>query len=392
MKVTTVVMDEKQRWLLASVLLNLLLSVAKLAWGGIAGSTIVLADGIHSISDVIGALLIFLALRYAGHKSSRFPMGLNKLEDFAATLGGVAIFFAGYAIIRSVFFDSGIRTPENTLPTLLFMSAIIVAQAVFFRLEIKAATRLRSPGVRADAVNWLGDIGAGSVVVVGILGHAFGVPYAQEAAVVVIVLMIFKGGYEVLRDGLLSLLDASADLRTVDTARKLIEKHSEITSVDKLYVRKAGSTLLASISLQVKEKNTANAHQLMDRIERELRENIAGLGMITIHYEPEHHQYKKIVTLLDADKQTIAQQFARAPWIHFQDIGPDGKVLHQSLIENPYAKDRQGKAVRLAAYLIKRNVDVLIFDPEHFEEDIRILLDSAGIEVRNSRTGLDSEG
>ncbi len=65
--------DEKQRWLFFSTLLNAALAAAKLGWGWMMGSTLVVADGIHSISDVFGALLIFLALFFAAHKSERFP-------------------------------------------------------------------------------------------------------------------------------------------------------------------------------------------------------------------------------------------------------------------------------------------------------------------------------
>ena len=384
--------DEKQRWLLASTLLNLFLSVAKLAWGWMAGSTIVTADGIHSISDVIGALLIFMAIRYAGHKSARFPMGLNKLEDFAATLGGAGIFVAGYAIVHSVFFENGIRTPEHIGPTLTFMLIIITVQAVFYRAEIKAAARFRSPGIHADAVNWLGDIGAGSVVVIGILGHAFSVPHAQEIAVVVIVLMIFKGGYEVLRDGLLSLLDASADLGTVEMARGIIERHTDVTGIDKLYIRRSGSAFLASISLRVKERNTSRAHQLMDTLEQELHEHIEGLDVITIHYEPEQHPFTKVATLLDDDRKTLSRKFARSPWIRIQEFGHDGNLLQQTEVANPYATEPRGKAVRLAARLIRENVDVLVFDPEAFEEDISMLLDSAGIEVRQGKAPVAEDG
>lgn len=95
--------DEKQRWFLASTLLNTALAATKVGWGLVMESTLVTADGIHSISDVFGALLILLALYFSAHRSERFPYGLHELEDMAALLSGLGILFAGYEIIRSFF-------------------------------------------------------------------------------------------------------------------------------------------------------------------------------------------------------------------------------------------------------------------------------------------------
>ena len=104
---------EKRRWMLGSIGLNSLLALAKLGWGLFSGSTVVLADAIHSLSDVLGAVLVYVAVRLAPHQSRRFPLGLHKLEDMAAVIAGLVVLFAGYEILRSVFFDGGVSAPDN---------------------------------------------------------------------------------------------------------------------------------------------------------------------------------------------------------------------------------------------------------------------------------------
>ncbi|GMT45194.1 MAG: cation transporter [bacterium] len=372
---------EKEGWLLASILLNLFFSAAKLFWGWWVGSTVVTADGIHSISDVFGAFLVFLALRYAGHKSGRFPFGMNKLEDLAATLGSFAIVLAGYEIIRTVLFSGGIETPENIWATLSFIVILIVLEFVFYFFERKAARRLESPGVRADALNWLGDMGASGVVIAGILGYHFSIPYAQEVAVVIIVLMIFYGAYEILRNAVLSLLDASVDTQTLRKARSVIDGFPDVVKTERLFIRRSGSVLIADIVLQVKEKNTQSAHLLVDRIEQKLYRQIPNLVVTTIHYEPEKNLFKKVALLLDETKINIAKIFEKSAWIELREMNTNGELLNSKFVRNPVSQGQHDKAIKLAAWLIKQQVNQIVFNPIDMEEDLRTLFSALDIQI-----------
>lgn len=372
---------EREGWLVGSILLNLFFSAAKLFWGWWVGVTVVTADGIHSISDVFGAFLLFLALRYAGHRSKRFPFGMNKLEDMAAALGSFAIILAGYGIIQTVFFSHGIKTPENIWETLIFILVLIVLEFVFYFFERKAASRLDSPGVKADALNWLGDMGASGVVIAGILGYHFSIPYAQEVAVVIIVLMVFYGAYEIFRDAVLSLLDASVDTQTLRKARSVIDSFSDVVKTERLFIRRSGSVLIADIVLQVKEKNIQSAHLLVDKIEQKLHRQIPNLTIITIHYEPEHKPFTKVAILLDESKKNIAETFGKSVWIEIREIDTNGETHRNESVRNPVAQGQRGKAIKLAAWLINQRVDQIVINPIDLEEDLQTLFSALGIEV-----------
>lgn len=372
---------EREYWLLASVWLNLILSVGKLAWGWYFGATIVTADGIHSISDVFGAFLVFMALRFAGHKSKRFPFGLYKLEDLAATIGGIAILLAGYEIIRTVFNNKGIQTPKDIWGTLIFIAVIIIIEIVFYFFERKAAIRLKSPGVKTDSVNWLGDIGAGAVVFSGILSYHFGVPYAQKVAVIIIVIMIFYGAWGILRDAILSLLEASVDNRTLQQAQNAILSFPEVEHVNELFIRRSGSILIADIVLEIKEKNMLTAHLIIDKIEEKLHKTLPNLATVTIHYEPIKKQFIKKAILLTEDKKTISNTFHDTKWIRVTDITDTGEIINDNIIPNPVQQEQKGKPIRLAAWLIKQQVNKVIFDPDDLSEDIKILFSAMGIEI-----------
>lgn len=370
--------DEKQRWLLASTLLNTALAIGKIGWGLVMESTLVTADGIHSISDVFGALLILLALYFSAHRSQRFPYGLHKLEDMAALLGGLGILFAGYEIIHSVFFDQGIRTPESIWSTIGFIAAILFIQAVFYYAELNAARRLNSPGVRADAINWLGDIGAGLVVISGLVAHHYAIPYAQEIAVIIIVVMIFQGAFEVLRESLLSLLDA-ADIKLEKKVQDMIIAEPGITQIKRLTIRKSGSVYFANIELGIAETTVIEAHRKIDTIVDKLHKAINELELVTIHYEPDHPPYQTTVELLAADKKTLSKRFGAAPWLRIIKKYPDGRLISDALIENTAKDAQKGKAFLLAAWLISHHTDTVIMGQADLDENIIALFKSLGM-------------
>jgi len=375
--------DEKQRWLLASTLLNALLAAAKLLWGWFMGSTLVMADGIHSISDVFGALLILLALHFALHKSERFPYGLHKLEDLAALVGGIGILFAGYEIVHSVFFEGDITTPDDIWMTVGFIAVIVGVQYLFYYYELKAAKRLNSPGVKADAVNWLGDIGAGAIVIVGLVSHYFAIPYSQEVAVVIIVLMIFKGAYDVIKEGLMSLLDA-ADIDLSKKIEQLVLSNSDVSAINRIMVRKSGSVYFADLELSIVDTGVAKAHASVDDIVKLLHEEISELEAVTIHYEPEHSEYDISVTLLDTDKTSVLDNMKNVAYLHLvKRSREDNRVISDNILENPVATRDKGKAFRLVAWMISQHVNTIIMGHKEINEDILALFDTLGITIKD---------
>ena len=378
---------EKRGWMLGSTALNTLLAGAKLGWGLFSGSTVVIADAVHSVSDVIGALLVYAAVRFAPHRSARFPLGMHKLEDLAALAAGIGVLFIGYEIVRPVILGEPISAPSVPIVTLGFMVIILLIQLVFYVYEKKAAERLQSPGLRSDVINWLGDMGAGLVVIVGIGGHLLAIPYAQETAVLVIGILIFYGAYEVLRDALLSLLDASTAQAEEEQARALIESHPAVKSVRDLCIRRAGSALFLRATLDVDSRAFGEAHRMVDEIAGELKHRIPRLEGVTLHYEPAKHNSRRVVTLYHEDRETPSASFGSASYLKLDEIDDDGKIIASRWLANPFRDEPRGKAIKLAAWMIRERIDAVRFAPpkEAIPDSLSELLSSAGITLETIR-------
>ena len=96
--------NEKKKISLYSVGINLILSLIKIIGGVISGSAALIADGVHSLSDLAASLSVYVGIIISNKKSDLFPQGLYKVENLVALVSAFAIFFAGYEIGKDVLF------------------------------------------------------------------------------------------------------------------------------------------------------------------------------------------------------------------------------------------------------------------------------------------------
>jgi len=99
-------MEQSERIRFYSVGINLLLVVIKIFLCILSGSVVLIADAIHSSTDVISSLAVFAGIKISKRTSKSFPYGLYKVENFVSLLSSIFIFLAGYEIVQMVFFET----------------------------------------------------------------------------------------------------------------------------------------------------------------------------------------------------------------------------------------------------------------------------------------------
>jgi len=365
---------------LGSFALNVTLAISKLTIGFFTNSSVIIADGIHSISDIINSILMYASIKLAGKKTKRFPFGLHKLEDFAALFGSIAVMYAGYKIVMTTIL-SGKHMPINHIYIAVgFLMLVLFSQATFAFFEFKSSKSLNSPGVKTDLLDWLLDMGTTIVAILGIILTYNNIPYAQQIAVGFIVLMIFHGAYGILKDAVLTLLDASVDKETIKQAESIIKSYPEVEDVDMLFIRKAGSILIADAVLRIKEKNVYKAHSIIENIEKDLKKNIEHLKIITIHYEPSKTMHKKRAYFLTKNKE-MARKLKDAMYIRVEEIDEKNGVINSTEYENPYYENQKGHFMKLSAWLAKNGIYEIVLDTEEISEDKLKFLKDLGIDV-----------
>jgi len=375
----------KEQWMLASIFFNALLAGLEIFWSIYSNSTVMYADAIHSSADVLGAFLVYLAIRYSKYKSDKFPYGLNKLENIAALIGGIVVLLAGYEIVRSVFFEDKISSTDKPIETVIFMSIVIAMTMVFYYFERKAAKRLNSPGVEADAANWLGDMATNLIVIVSTLGVLFHIPYIEQIAVIVIVIFVFKSAFEIIRNSILALLDSSANPEMIQKIRAIISSYQKENKIQFLKVTPAGSVYYVTTSIELDEKSLKEAHTLADMISQDIKDKVDNIEEVIIHFEPVNKNFNRFAILLGVDKKTEAKDFGKAVWVLYIDQDKQGKIINHEFLRNPNLDSTKGRGIRLIAFLINNNIDILIKSNVKIENPLASILSEVGMELRDDK-------
>ena len=162
-----------ERVAIASVAVNVILLGVKFILARLSGSMALLADVIHSSTDVIAAMTVFLGLRISRRKSPRFPYGLYKMENLVSVLISIAILIAGYTILRQALTGSSgeIRAVSVAIAGIIF---IITVTFLLSRYMIRAGKKLESPSIQADGRHIRTDMLSSVVVLLSMIGNLVG--------------------------------------------------------------------------------------------------------------------------------------------------------------------------------------------------------------------------
>ncbi len=374
-------MEKGKKLAIYSTLLNVVLVFAKGGLALISGSTAILAETIHSLTDVIGSLTVLMGITISRKKSPSFPWGLYKVENIAAVVSAFFIFLLAYEIGKNTLF-SGVKEIMNINISVFALAVMTIPIVLFARYEKKKALELNSPSLLADAQNWMTDI-APMVVVIGGLAGSVIYPYADKVASIIVIFFVVRAGYDVARDSIKSLLDASVDAKTIEKMKKIVYGFKAVEAINSLLARNSGSFIFVHLNMRLNVKKLREAHQISNAIEGAIRKKIPFVERIIVHYEPEKKDFVRYATPLSGREGEISEHFGSAPFIALWDKrNSNGVIMSQEVLENPFLGIEKGKGIRLAELLIERGVDIL-YAKKHFEhKGPEYVFSNADLEVR----------
>jgi cation diffusion facilitator family transporter len=275
---------------------NIALSVIKIAIGLSAASLALVADGIHSLSDVATDVAVLLGLRLGSKEPDQsHPYGHGRAETFSAGLialvlivvGGAMIYYATLAIARDE-----ITTPRFGVLVAAIIS--IAAKEWLYRITQKVAIQSHSPALYANAWHHRSDALSSVAVVIGFISLEFGFGHGDQVAAIAVGLMIIWVGVRVIGDALRELAEAAVDPDTIEHIKKIINSDSSIRQWHKLRTRTVGREVFLDLHILVDPdlKITA-AHEIAESLEKSLDEQITRPINITVHIEPDTPELRK---------------------------------------------------------------------------------------------------
>lgn len=278
------------------IAVNIALSAIKIVIGSIANSLALIADGIHSISDMATDAAVLLGLRLGSKEPDQsHPYGHGRAETFSASLialvlifvGGTMIYYATMAIARDK-----VTTPR--LEVLIACLVSIAAKEWLYRVTQKTAIQSHSPVLYANAWHHRSDALSSVAVVIGFISLEFGFVHGDQVAAIAVGLMIIWVGVRVIGDSLRELTEGAVDSDTIKHITNIINAKSSIRQWHKLRTRTVGREVFLDLHILVDpDLNITAAHEIAESLEKALDEQIARPINITVHIEPDTPELRK---------------------------------------------------------------------------------------------------
>lgn len=287
---------EIYRITLVGFVVNLILSAAKLAAGILGRSGAMVADAIHSFSDMATDIVVIVFARISSKpKDDGHDYGHGKYETLATIIISLALAAVGIGILSSSI--GSIRTilEGGTLPrpgAVALVAAVvsIVAKEILYRYTVRVGRRIDSPSVianawhhRSDALSSLGTLaGIGCAY---FLGEKWRI--ADPIAALLVAVFIFKIALDLIRTGLGELLEKSLPADVEQEILSIVTANPEIRSPHNLRTRRIGASIAIEVHVRVDgAMSVAHSHALTVDIEHRLRARFGAGTMIAIHVEP----------------------------------------------------------------------------------------------------------
>jgi len=268
-----------------------ILIVIKLFIGLLSGSVAVLASAIDSVLDLIVSAFNYFAITKAEQPANKtFNYGKGKIEALAAVIEGTVITVSGlfifYSAIKKAIFHEPLERLSESILVMLISLGLTIALVIFLNYVAK---KTHSMVVKSDALHYKTDVlSNGAILISLVLIQVTGFELIDSIMGVIISIYIIHSAYEIIRDGVYILLDASLDEEIVESIKNIILEEKELSDFHYLKTRKSANTNFVDVHLVFSPGiSLMRAHHAGDRIEEKIKELIPeGDWVINAHLDP----------------------------------------------------------------------------------------------------------
>ena len=273
-----------------SILINGLLAALQIVFGLITQSYSLIADAVHTLSDLLSDFVVLIANRFAKEKADAgHPYGHFRFETIAVLIIAVLLIVVGLEIITtSVGRIQNPATMEVNAGLAFFIALIaILAKELLYRYMAKVAKRVDSTIIMANALHARSDAISSLVVAVGLAAHFFGLSYADLVASMIVGAMIAYMGVKMAWNSLMDLADRSVDKVTLDSITNAIRDTPGLVDFHDLKTRKTGDFVLVELHLDLPARMTiAEGHDIADEVERRIKDAVPLVSYVMTHFDP----------------------------------------------------------------------------------------------------------
>ena len=274
-----------------AALANLVLVVVKGGVGLLGGSSVLIADAVHSLSDLATDLVALFSLRVASKPPDEdHPYGHGRYETLGTVFLGVILLGAAVGIT----WEASSRFGESVVPagiTLWAAGLSIAVKEALFQITIRVGRRHESPLVVANAWHQRSDALSSIAALAGIAGARMGFPILDPAAAVVVAALIAKMAVSVLAGAIREVTDTALQREMLRDLGAGIRRLPGVVNLHELRARRMGPRVLVDLHVQVDASTTvSDGHQVAERVREFVFREHGGVSEVLVHIDPESDQ------------------------------------------------------------------------------------------------------
>jgi cation diffusion facilitator family transporter len=282
-------MATKSTWI--SVGVNVLLTMVQILAGLVAHSQSLIADGLHSLSDLVCDFLVLFASHHSKDPADEgHPYGHGRVETAASfALGAILAVTGGSIMVAAAMKLQSIDSLPPVAPLALWVAGVaLVAKEGLFRYMLHVGERLRSPMLIANAWHARSDAASSLVVAIGIGGNLMGFVFADSVAAIIVGFMIVRMGIVFAWDAFQELIDAGLSIEEVDGIRQTLIDTPGVESLHELRTRRMAHRALVDAHILVNPRiSVSEGHSIAERARARVLQSHSTVTDVLVHVDPE---------------------------------------------------------------------------------------------------------
>jgi cation diffusion facilitator family transporter len=274
-----------------SVGVNLVLTIAQVVVGVLAKSQGLIADGIHSLSDLVADFVVLLASHHSKKDADAdHPYGHQRFETAASLVLGTLLLVVGVGMLWSA--ARKLEAPETVqtvhIVALWVAGGALIAKELLFRYMLSVAKRVKSSMLVANAWHARSDAASSLVVGIGIVGNLAGYPILDPIAALIVGFMVTRMGWGFSWDALHDLMDRAVDEQEVQAIRTTLLETPGVSDVHDVRTRKMGDMIVVDAHIEVDANISVEAgHDIAVQARQRVLLRHRVLNLMT-HVDPWH--------------------------------------------------------------------------------------------------------
>lgn len=278
-----------------TIIINLVLGIFKVIAGVVGHSTAMIADGIHTASDVVTTVFVIIGVRIASKGADEeHPYGHEKFEPAFGKLISLFLAFTGVMIgyegIKALMIGE-FSTPGN-IALIAAVASIIVKEGMYWYTRFYAK-KIKSISMEADAWHHRTDAFSSIGTFVGILGAKLGLAFLDPLTAVIVSLFVIRVGIKLYMDSLNQLVDAAADVEVVEEIKELAQSVDGVLSIDDIKTRVFGSKIYIDLEIGVNPRVTVEAgHDIATEVHDVIEKAMEDVKHCMVHIQPYRSSFK----------------------------------------------------------------------------------------------------